>query len=340
MSDSSIQQVSPNNTALSAENYQTFEMAKANDSILGGDDIAQIRTYAAYVRAQAQVIHKTIAATSSIDDVVTVKEEMTESEQTLAKVGIFCDQRIGEILRELPTKQGKRTDVTSVPVVTEVSKREAEQQAGISHKQSIDLQKMAANPEVVEAVIAKAEKDGRVVSRSQVLKAIKERDDARQEMQDVYLASENMEREVESLREQLAKRPKPEVIEREVEVVREVESQESKRRIAELEHLERIHCEDNQKLRRNLEETRKKLDRAKVLLEEKGYEDNASWDISTLTSATNQYLRTYGGKVWAFDQFYRVDEVTQQEFVKAITNLAAFSQSIVQYISDVNKLEA
>ena len=66
--------------------------------------------------------------------------------------------------------------------------------------------------------------------KAAMAQAEKERDEARQEMQDVYLANENMEREVESLREQLAKRPKPEVIEREVEV--EVESQEVEARHA------------------------------------------------------------------------------------------------------------
>ena len=337
MSDAIITQVTPNSTALSAEHYQTFEMAKANDGIIGGDDIARIRDYAAFVRAKAQSIHKTIAATNSIDDVVTVKKDMTESEQTFAKIGIYCDQRIGEILRELPTKQGARNDITSVGTPTKV---EAEKHAGVGHATAIDLQKLAANPEVVEAVIAKATEEGRIVSRKQVLDAIAEkkqaeqqRDEARQEMQDVYLQAENMELEVERLKDQLKSRPQH-------EVVREVVPKETQRRISELEHLERIHCDDNQKLRRQVEELHKKLDRAEVLLKEKGYEDNASWDISALTTATNQYLRNYGGKAWAFDQFYRVDEVTQQEFVKAITSLAAFSQNLAQMISDQNKLGA
>lgn len=65
-------------------------------------------------------------------------------------------QRIGEILRELPTRQGRRTD-TLVTDVTEVTKRQAEADAGISHKQSIDLQAMAANPDVVQAVLDRAE---------------------------------------------------------------------------------------------------------------------------------------------------------------------------------------
>ena len=266
MSELSILQVSPNSTALSAENYQSFEMAKANDGILGGDDIAQIRSYAAYARAQAQAIHKTIAATSGIDDVAAIKAEATETAQTFAKVGIYADQRIGELLRELPTRQGKRTDTTSVRMETEVTKSEAIKNAGIAHQQAIDLQKMAANPEVVEAVIAKAEKDGRVVSRSQVLKAIKERDEARQEVQDVYLASENMEREVESLREQLAKRPKPEVIEREVEVVREVVPERTKNLIRKLEEESKTYVRDYEALRHRYEATRSELERAEERL--------------------------------------------------------------------------
>ena len=197
---------------------------------------------------------------------------------------------------------------------------------------------MAANPEVVEAVITKATEEGRIVSRSQVLKAINEKKQAERELQKASITQTNLEMEVESLRQQLEEQPEPKVIER--EVVREVESEEAQHRIATLEHEVKVYLDTDQKLRKQLESTRKELDRAKVLLEEKGYEDNASWDISTLTSATNQYLRNYGGKAWAFDQFYRVDEVTQQEFVKAITSLAAFSQNLVQMISDKSKLEA
>ena len=165
--------------------------------------------------------------------------------------------------------------------------------------------------------------------KAAMTQAEKERDEAREEVA-------ALERQNDELYAQ--KNPEPEVIER--EVVREVVPEDVQKRIESLEYYKELGEKDNATLRRQLEETRKKLDRAKVLLEEKGYEDNASWDISALTSATNQYLRTYGGKAWAFDQFYRVDEVTQQEFVKAITTLAAFAQNLAQMVSDTNKLEA
>ena len=158
--------------ALNAEHYQTFEMAKANDTIIGGNDIAQIRTYAAYVRAQAQVIHKTIATTNSLDDVTAIKAEMVETERTLAKVGIFCDQRIGELLKELPTSKGGRPK-NSPTTVGEFSKGQAIKDAGISKGAADNLQQLADHPDIVEETIAKADEEGKPVSRAQVLKAIK-----------------------------------------------------------------------------------------------------------------------------------------------------------------------
>ena len=57
-----------------------------------------------------------------------------------------------------------------------------------------------------------------------------------------------------------------------------------------------------------------------------------------MTIATNSYLRNYGGRAWAFDQFDRVDDTTQTEFIKAINNLAAFAQNLAQMIQDKKQL--
>ena len=170
-----IQHVRPNANALNAENYRSFKTAKTNDDIIGGDDIAQIRSYAAFARAQAQAIHKTIAATNGIDDVAAIKAEATETAQTFAKVGIYADQRIGEILRELPKAKGNQYQQSANSPTGEEAptKAQALEDAGIGRKQAYDLQAMAANPEVVEAVIAKAEEEGKVVCRKQVIDAIR-----------------------------------------------------------------------------------------------------------------------------------------------------------------------
>ena len=315
-------------------------MAKEHDGVIGGDDLAQIRSYSAYARAQAQAIHKTIAATNGIDDVAAIKEEATETAQTFARVSIYADQRIGEILRELPTRQGKRTDTTSPTAVNEVTKTEALHEAGISKGMVFNLEAMASNPEVVQAVLDKAEAEGRIPSRKQVLDAINERkqrerelDAARQSLADAYHANEAMEAQVASLKKQVAQKPKPEVIER--EVVREVvpsDYESAKRRASDLKR-------DNERLNREYQEiwhkkqeVDRRLEQANELLGEASRTHDAQRDIEQLTMATNSYLRNYGGKAWAFDQFYRVDEVTQKEFEKAINSLAAFAQNLSQLI--------
>jgi len=345
MPDTSIQAFQPNDGALSAEHYQTFELAKENDSVLGGNDIAQIRTYAAFARERAQAVHKSIAAMNKLDDVAATKAEMTETAQTFAKVSVYADQRIGEILRELPKATNQHdSQVVGMPTST----RQAEREAHIDHHTSIDLQAMAANPDVVQAVLDKAEAEGRIPSRKQVLDAIRERDNARADAATARKVGETLKQQRDQAREEVAALEKqndqlyeqanaaqqPRVIER------VVESDAAKKRINELEHLEQLHSSDNQKLRRKLEEARRELEKAKVLIGEKQRNDSAEWDIATLTTATNNYLRQYGGKAWAFDQFYRVDEVTKAEFVKAINNLAAFAQNLAQLIQEKKQLGA
>lgn len=148
-----------------------------------------------------------------------------------------------------------------------------------------------------------------------------QRDQAREEVA-------ALEKQNDQLYEQANAAQQPQVIER------VVESDAAKKRINELEHLEQLHSSDNQKLRKKLEEARRELEKAKVLIGEKQRNDSAEWDIAALTTATNNYLRQYGGKAWAFDQFYRVDETTQAEFIKAINNLAAFATNLAQMIKE------
>ena len=349
MADLSVRQVQGAG-ALSAEHYQTFEMAKANDSVLGGDDIAQIRSYAAFARAQAQAIHKSIATMGELEDVAQTKAEMNETSQTFAKVSIYADQRIGEILRELPTKQGARNDITSVGTPTKV---EAEKQAGISHAVAIDLQAMAANPEVVEAVIAKAEAEGRIPSRKQItdeLKRIKaekeqaelaqrqaeaakaraerERDKAHEELEDAYQANELLENENTRLKNQ--PKPQPEIIEREVfrDVVPddyELTKQDNAKMRAEIQNISSdLRAQQTQNIR-----LRSQLDQM-----EKQSRSDAQRDIEQLTMVTNTYLRQCAADALAFDQFDRVDGATQNALEKAITNLCGFAQNMLQMIND------
>lgn len=356
MPDTSIQAFQPNDGALSAEHYQTFELAKEHDGILGSSDIAQIRTYAAYARAQAQTIHKTIAKTNGIEDVAAIKSEATETAQTFAKVSIYADQRIGEILRELPKGHGNRFSTT---VENQQTKAQALKDSGISTPTAYQLEQLAANPDVVQAVLDKAEADGRIPSRNQVLKAIQERDGARfiadklkkqrdeaREDADGYAEEiRDMQEEIAALEKQADKayedgykaathNAQPQVVTREVAPE---DYEELKRRAKTLEGSNRLYHEDYQKLRKKNEELRRELDKAKDMLGmDKTLQDVRS-DVQYLISATNQYVRRYGGLTWTAASLEQVDEDTRAELKKAATNLATFATALVASLESINE---
>ena len=325
MTDTSIQAYRPGSGALSAEHYQTFEMAKANDDVLGGSDIAQIRSYAAYARAQAQAIHKTIAATSGIEDVAAIKEEATETAQTFAKVGIYADQRIGEILRELP-KSDRWSD-------SPTGKTDAIKDAGFTPKTAYQLEQLAAHPDVVQAVIDKATEEGKVASRAQVLKAIRERDEAKDEAELLGEELEEARREItaleqqnDSLYEQAQAAKEPKVVERHV-VPSDYES---------IRHERDLYLSDLQKLRRSNAELRGELDKANGILGMNQTMQNVRKDVQYLITATNSYVRQYGGLTWTAASLGQVDAQTLEELRKAATNLATFASALVASLEDFN----
>jgi len=344
--DTSIQQVTGVGGALNAEYYQTYEMAKANDDVLGGDNIAQIRSYAAYARAQAQAIHKTIAATNGLDDVTAIKAEALETEQTFAKVGLYADQRIGEILRELPKAKNQHDSLSSEQ--DKQTKTEAIHDAGITHSQAYDLQALAANPEVVQAVIDKAEKEGKVASRSQVLQAIRERklaeqerDNARNELAEAYRTNELLETQVAALNQRVAEQPKPEVVER--EVVREVapdDYEDTKREADGLRRENKRLIKEYNEMREKNQELGRKLEQANELSGERERSASANRDVEQLVNNIYTFLNRHGGKSRAFDQFYRVDATTQEECRKALIALGGFAQSLLSMTEERKMIEA
>ena len=316
-----IQQVKTG--ALAPSDYATFEVAKQNDGILGGNDIAQIRSYAAYARAQAQAIHKTIAATSGIEDVAAIKAEATETAQTFAKVGIYADQRIGEILRELPKDRsfhGNQHQEVKVDAPT-FTKAQAIESANIDHHTAIDLQAMAANPDVVEAVIAKATEEGRIVSRAQVLKAIKERDELRSEV-------EALERQNDELYEKANRPQEPRVIEREV-------YPEDYQRI---KADNRRQAEDYQRLHDEWLKTKEDLRKANAILGETGRVQEVRRDVQFLTSVMKQQIKAFGMHSFSLDNLTEVDEPTKADFLKVIAEDYAMLQNVVQTLIANNQL--
>ena len=167
--------------------------------------------------------------------------------------------------------------------------------------------------------------------------AEKERDAAKFDLAEAYRESELLETEIASLKRQVAEKPKPEVVER--EVVREVvpdDYETTKRKLASLTHDNQIYIDSNNSLRKELDEARKELDKAKDIIGIDKTSQDGRRDVLYLISATNSYVRRYGGLTWTVQQLSEVDKQTIDNLQKAVRNLATFSSALMDNLEEID----
>ena len=141
-----------------------------------------------------------------------------------------------------------------------------------------------------------------------------------------------LERQNDDLYEKASAATEPRVVERRVEVP----SASDSKRISELEHERDVYLSDVQKLRRRNEDMRRELDRAKDLLGMDKTVQDVRKDVQYLISATNQYVRQYGGLTWTAASLNQVEPQTLADLRKAATNLATFASALVASLEDFN----
>lgn len=165
--------------------------------------------------------------------------------------------------------------------------------------------------------------------------ARRELDAAQQDLADAWQAQEDAETEVVVLKRKLesVEKPKPEVVEKTIEV----ESQAARKRISELEHERDLYLDNVQKLRKRNEDMRAELDKAKDILGMDKTVQDVRRDVQYLITATNSYVRRYGGLTWTVQQLGEVDEPTLEQLRKAVRNLATFSNALMTSLEDANE---
>lgn len=108
------------------------------------------------------------------------KQKLTEA-QDIADAVLDAEVRIGELMKDVPKAQGKRTDLQ--PTDTAVGKYETIKEAGFTPKQVERFETLAKHPDIVAQAKAEARENDDIVSRSFVLEKVKaqKREELRQE---------------------------------------------------------------------------------------------------------------------------------------------------------------
>lgn len=132
------------------------------------DDLAKFvligRDRLAAVRAEMRAINRLGLAQE-------VREQKLGEAQQIAEVVLDAEVKLGELIAEMPTAQGARTDVEHSN--NAVTKFEALKEIGLDKMQANRLETLAKHPEVVAQAKVEAREDDDIVSRSFVLEKIK-----------------------------------------------------------------------------------------------------------------------------------------------------------------------
>ena len=107
------------------------------------------------VRAEIRAIDKVGLAQQ-------VREQKLQEAQAISEAVLDAEVKIGELMRDIPKKQGARTDLelpdSDVDKLNTITKAEVIKQAGFTPKQAERFQTLAAHPEIVEQARRKHEK--------------------------------------------------------------------------------------------------------------------------------------------------------------------------------------
>ena len=116
---------------------------------------------------------------NKFSDARAIHEQTLKEAQELSVAVITAEQRIGEILKEMPKGSGgdRRSDDFKLRGASNFeTKSEAIAEMGYSKDEASDYQRMAKNPEVVDQVVKDKLAAGELVTRSDVMRQIKAHD--------------------------------------------------------------------------------------------------------------------------------------------------------------------
>lgn len=294
------------------------------------DTIEDLSQFVLVNRAKLDAYRVKLRTINRLSDAQEIREQTLQEMQDISSALIAAETRIGEILLSIPKQSGKRTDLeTSSERLEEVmTKAETVEQMGYTRHEVSDYQRMAQNPAIVNLVIEQAEREGKVVSHSEVMKRIKAKD---AEIERLTRNYEGLDRANKILAKEANQGGK--VVEKvvEVEVVPD-DYEETKKQL-------QMYRGDNERLNRENKEKVAELSKANEMLRElqapdgeKKVVQSAQESMDNFSIATYDYIRRYGGNVWSFDKWADVPESTRKNFAKAIQMLSAFAQQMADNV--------
>lgn len=147
----------------SLEVYQKKEIEK----------IPELVKFVLIGREQLHAVRAAIRAIDRLELAESVREQKLKEAQALAESVLDAEIKIGELTSQIPTRRGIRSDLQHTDSNVGKSKKDVLRDAGISVKTAERFEKLAAHKDVVTEAKKAARESGEIVTRNEVLQAIK-----------------------------------------------------------------------------------------------------------------------------------------------------------------------
>lgn len=136
------------------------------------DTLEDLSQFVLVNKAKLDAYRVKLRTINRLSDAQEIREQTLQEMQDISSALIAAETRIGEILLSIPKSSGQYAESENRPK----SKNTIVSEMGYSKDQTSDYQRMAQNPAIVNLVIEQAEREGKVVSHTQVMRQIKAKD--------------------------------------------------------------------------------------------------------------------------------------------------------------------
>lgn len=262
------------------------------------DTLEDLSQFVLVSKAKLDAYRVKLRAVNRLSDAQEIREQTFQEAQEVANALIAAETRIGELLLSIPKASGQYAESENRPI----SKNTVVAEMGYSKDQASDYQRMAQNPAIINLVLEKAEREGKVVSHAQVMKKIKEKD---AEIEKIQTGRQIVEVFPDDYNEKSAK---------------------ARAYDADVGRL-------NRKLNQVSEEKRQLQEQIAELKEasQEGLEhSNLSENVYYFCTLANNFVGNAGGLVWLTSRINDMPDKEKELFIKAASALCDFSQVFAQ----------
>ena len=147
------------------------ELTVANNNL--PSNIEDLSKFVLVGREQLVAVRAAIRAIDKVGVAQEVRKQKLKEGQEIGEAVLDAEVRIGELMREVPKAQGKRTDKQPLPTDGQKLKTEVFESMGFTHSQVQRFETLAAHPEIVAQAKAEAKENDDIVTRSLVLSMVK-----------------------------------------------------------------------------------------------------------------------------------------------------------------------